>query len=177
MERESSSSRSQRCAVSTKSVDGHPIRVSYSRSSTIRSGAFLPPDQAETERTFKQRLFDEHDIVFTSLYTITNQPINRFLDFLLKTGNYESYMRRLIDAYNTSAAQQVMCRNTLSVGWDGYLFDCDFNQMLDLPLADRAARHIRDFDPCRLNERTIVTGLHCYACTAGAGSSCGGELA
>ena len=139
-------------------------------------GAFLPPDQAETERTFKQRLFDEHGIVFTSLYTITNQPINRFLDFLLKTDNYESYMQRLIDAYNPSAAQQVMCRTTLSVGWDGYLFDCDFNQMLDLPLADRTTRHIRDFDTDRLSERTIVTGLHCYACTAGAGSSCGGEV-
>lgn len=140
-------------------------------------GAFLPPDQAEAEQTFKQQLFERFGIVFHSLYTITNQPINRFLEYLLRSGNYETYMERLIQAYNPRAAEAVMCRDTISIGWDGYLYDCDFNQMLDLKVDPRAGQHIRDFDAARLQQRAIVTGLHCYACTAGAGSSCGGEVA
>lgn len=137
-------------------------------------GAFLPPAQAELERTFRTQLGDRFGVVFHRLLAIANQPINRFLDFLQKSGNYEAYMERLVAAYNPQAAAGVMCRDTISVGWDGWLFDCDFNQMLDLQLAAPAPRHVRAFDPQALAERGIVTGLHCYACTAGQGSSCGG---
>jgi radical SAM/Cys-rich protein len=115
--------------------------------------------------------------VFNHLYTITNMPISRFLEFLLESGNYEAYMRRLVDAFNPTAAAEVMCRYTLSVGWDGSLYDCDFNQMLDLSVDHGAPAHIRDFDPALLERRRIVTGNHCYGCTAGAGSSCGGATA
>lgn len=137
-------------------------------------GAFLPPDQMETEQRFKQQLRDRYGIEFSTLYTIANQPINRFLEYLVRSGNYEEYMSRLIQAYNPAAAAGVMCRYTISIGWDGRLYDCDFNQMLELELGPRLPQHIRDFDFSRLAERSIVTGLHCYACTAGQGSSCGG---
>jgi radical SAM/Cys-rich protein len=140
-------------------------------------GAFLPPAQRAIEADFKRELLRRYGIVFHSLYTITNMPISRFLEFLLRTGNYEHYMDRLVQAYNPGAAAAVMCRYTLSVGWDGALYDCDFNQMLDLPLAFGAPRHIRDFRPEQLHHRRIVTGQHCYGCTAGAGSSCGGATA
>ena len=95
-------------------------------------GAFLPPPQAGIEADFKRELDTRYGVVFNSLYAITNMPISRFLEFLLRTDNYERYMQRLIEAYNPAAASGVMCRNTLSVGWDGVLYDCDFNQMLDL---------------------------------------------
>lgn len=137
-------------------------------------GAFLPPPQASIEKDFKRELLARHDVVFNSLYAITNMPISRFLEFLLRTNNYDGYMRKLVEAYNPSAAAGVMCRNTLSVGWDGTLYDCDFNQMLDLPVSFGAPLHIRDFVHDRLDTRRIVTGQHCYGCTAGAGSSCGG---
>jgi hypothetical protein len=103
-------------------------------------------------------------------------PINRYLEFLLRTEQYDEYMQRLIDAYNPVAASGVMCRTTLSVGWDGRLFDCDFNQMLELPLVPGQPQTIADFDAGRLAARSIRTGLHCYGCTAGAGSSCGGAV-
>jgi radical SAM/Cys-rich protein len=103
-------------------------------------------------------------------------PISRFLDFLIASGNYEGYMARLANAFNPAAASGVMCRYTLSVGWDGTLYDCDFNQMLELPLGKALPRHIRDFNPAQLHTRRIVTANHCYGCTAGAGSSCGGAL-
>jgi radical SAM/Cys-rich protein len=138
-------------------------------------GAFLPPPQAPQEAHFKDRLAREHGVVFNRLYTITNMPISRFLEFLLDSGNYEGYMQRLVEAFNPSAAAGVMCRYTLSVGWDGRLYDCDFNQMIELPLDHGAPAHIRDFDPRALHTRRIVTGNHCYGCTAGAGSSCGGS--
>jgi radical SAM/Cys-rich protein len=137
-------------------------------------GAFLPPAQAAQEALFRDRLRRDHGVVFNRLHTITNMPISRFLEFLLDSGNYESYMRRLVEAFNPVAAAGVMCRYTLSVGWDGRLYDCDFNQMLDLPLDHHASSNVRDFDPARLDRRRIVTGNHCYGCTAGAGSSCGG---
>jgi len=101
-------------------------------------------------------------------------PINRFLEFLLRSGNYERYMDKLVNAYNPVAAAGVMCRYTLSVGWDGTLYDCDFNQMLDLPLGFGAPVHIRDFNTGLLDGRAITVGQHCYGCTAGSGSSCGG---
>jgi radical SAM/Cys-rich protein len=139
-------------------------------------GAFLPPRQEAIEAQFRRELFGRHGITFTRLYTITNMPISRFLEFLLESGNYEGYMERLANAFNPAAAAGVMCRYTLSVGWDGTLYDCDFNQMLDLPVDHGAPRHIRDFDPARLAYRRIVTGNHCYGCTAGTGSSCGGTV-
>lgn len=137
-------------------------------------GAFLPPPQQAIENDFRRELKSRHGVVFNSLYAITNMPISRFLEFLIRTGNYDRYMQRLIQAYNPTAARAVMCRNTLSVGWDGVLYDCDFNQMLDLQVGFGAPRHIRDFARGDLDLRRIVTGQHCYGCTAGAGSSCGG---
>ncbi|CUQ66492.1 arsenosugar biosynthesis radical SAM (seleno)protein ArsS [Candidatus Nitrospira inopinata] len=139
-------------------------------------GAFLPPKQSALEAQFKRELRAKHGVEFNRLYTITNMPISRFLAFLLESGNYEQYMTRLANAFNPIAAAGVMCRYTLSVGWDGTLYDCDFNQMLDLPVSHGAPRHIRDFDPTRLHRRQIVTRNHCYGCTAGTGSSCGGSV-
>jgi len=140
-------------------------------------GAYLPARQDAIEAQFRRELLKHHGVVFNNLYTITNMPISRFLEFLIQSDNYEGYMERLANAFNPAAAAGVMCRHTLSVGWDGTLYDCDFNQMLELPLADGAPRHIREFDPARLNGRRIVTANHCYGCTAGAGSSCGGAVA
>jgi radical SAM/Cys-rich protein len=137
-------------------------------------GAFLPPRQESIERQFKRELERKHGVVFNRLYTITNMPISRFLEFLLATGNYEGYMERLANAFNPTAAAGVMCRTMVSVGWDGTLYDCDFNQMLELTINHGAPQHIRDFDAAALARRRIVTGNHCYGCTAGAGSSCGG---
>jgi radical SAM/Cys-rich protein len=139
-------------------------------------GAFLPPKQEAIESQFRKELRSRHGIEFNRLYTITNMPISRFLEFLVESGNYDAYMERLAQAFNPTAAAGVMCRYTLSVGWDGTLFDCDFNQMLDLPVRLGVPRHIRDFDPAALGQRTILTGNHCYGCTAGAGSSCGGAV-
>jgi len=141
------------------------------------AGAFLPPSQAGIEADFKRELLRRFGVQFNHLYTITNMPIGRFREFLKNTGNYESYMRRLICAYNPRAAANVMCRHTLSVGWDGSLYDCDFNQVLALNCNHGAPGHIREFDLNKLRNRQIVTGLHCYGCTAGAGSSCGGAVA
>jgi radical SAM/Cys-rich protein len=139
-------------------------------------GAFLPPKQEAIEAQFKKELRARHGIEFNRLYTITNMPISRFLEFLVESGNYDQYMTRLADAFNPAAAAYVMCRSTLSVGWDGRLYDCDFNQMLDLPVDHGAPSHIRDFDPARLHRRHIVTRNQCYGCTAGSGSSCGGAV-
>lgn len=136
-------------------------------------GAFLPGNQASLEIEWKRELLKNHGIVFDSLFTITNMPISRYLEWLELSGNLESYLQKLVTAYNPVAAAAVMCRNTLSVGWDGRLYDCDFNQMLELPVG-RAPRHIRDFDQAALARRDIVIGRHCFGCTAGAGSSCGG---
>lgn len=140
------------------------------------TGAFLPGRQASLEADFRRELGGRYEIVFNHLYALTNMPINRFLEFLLRTGQYEDYMGRLVAAFNPGAAAGVMCRSLLSVGWDGRLYDCDFNQMLELPLADDLPSHIDDFDPRRLADRRIACGLHCYGCTAGPGSSCGGTV-
>ena len=139
-------------------------------------GAFLPPSQAAIEADFKRELDRRYGIRFNHLFTIANMPLGRFLHFLERTGNLDSYMQRLITAYNPDAAAGVMCRYTLSVGWDGALYDCDFNQMLELNCNHGAPRHLNEFDLKKLMHRRIVTGLHCYGCTAGAGSSCGGAL-
>jgi len=140
-------------------------------------GAFLPPRQASIEADFKRELARRHGVTIDGVYTITNMPISRFLEFLLETGNYDGYMHRLIDAFNPLAAGSVMCRTMVSVGWDGTLYDCDFNQMLELPVVAEAGRHIRDFNPEQHAGREIVTSRHCFGCTAGAGSSCGGATA
>jgi len=139
------------------------------------AGAFLPPSQHSLEIEYKKVLMDKYGISFNNLFAITNLPISRFLDYLLQTGNYENYMEKLVDAYNPAAAANVMCRNTISIGWDGYLYDCDFNQMLDLKLPC-SSNHISQFNTETLTERNITIGQHCYGCTAGAGSSCGGAV-
>lgn len=136
------------------------------------SGAFLPDDQANLERSFKQKLAEKFDIQFNSLFAITNLPISRFLEYLIDSNNYDEYMSTLIENYNPIAAKGVMCRNTISVGWDGQLYDCDFNQMLELPISK--SNHIDNFDSEILKARNIIINQHCYGCTAGAGSSCGG---
>lgn len=140
------------------------------------AGAFLPGSQQTLEAEFRKELRRQFRIEFNELYVITNLPISRFLDYLLVSGNYESYMEKLVQSFNPVAAQNVMCRNTLSIGWDGYLYDCDFNQMLDLKVQPVTAQHIRDFNSLLLGHREIVIGQHCYGCTAGAGSGCGGSL-
>ncbi len=139
-------------------------------------GAYLPGNQAELQAEFKRQLKRKFDIDFNSLFAITNLPISRFLDYLIETGNYEEYMQTLVDAFNPATVMGLMCRNTISVSWDGYLYDCDFNQMLDLKVASKA-QHLSTFDADALNQRNIVFNQHCYGCTAGAGSSCGGEIA
>ena len=140
-------------------------------------GTFLPGGQAGLERDWKQQMRRLYGIEFNRLFTITNMPISRFLEHLEETGALGEYMERLVTAFNPAAAAGVMCRGTLSVGWDGTLYDCDFNQMLELPVDPRVPRTVFDFDLEALAGREIVLGPHCFGCTAGAGSSCGGATA
>lgn len=140
-------------------------------------GAFLPGDQKQLERDFKKELEEHFGVVFNNLFTITNIPISRFLDFLIESGNYEEYMQKLVNAFNPVAVAGVMCRNTISIDWQGNLYDCDFNQMLGLKTDARAGQHISSFDVAALEKRSIVVNNHCFACTAGAGSSCQGAVA
>ena len=139
-------------------------------------GPSLPPPQAKLENDYRKQLQEQFGIVFTRLITITNLPISRFLEDLVATDRYDAYMQKLIDSYNPIAAEGVMCRDVISVSWDGQLYDCDFNQMLELNLGRGMPTHISEFDPTLLAERTIVTGQHCYGCTAGQGSSCQGSI-
>ncbi|MES2111234.1 MAG: arsenosugar biosynthesis radical SAM (seleno)protein ArsS [Bacteroidota bacterium] len=141
------------------------------------AGAFLPPSQDALEKEYKIELMKKYNICFNNLFAITNMPISRYLDYLLTTGNYDKYMEKLIGAFNPAAVANVMCRNTISVGWDGYLYDCDFNQMLDLKVTPATSQHLSDFDLSLLKNREIILKQHCYGCTAGAGSSCGGAVA
>lgn len=141
------------------------------------TGAFLPGNQSQLEKDFKFNLNKNFGIKFNKLFTITNIPISRFLDYLLKSDNYEDYMEKLVTAFNPSAVNGVMCRNTISVDWDGHIYDCDFNQMLDMKVADKSTQHIKDFNLQKLEQRSILTNQHCYGCTAGAGSSCQGTVA
>lgn len=140
-------------------------------------GAFLPGSQAALESDFKKELKEHFGIDFNSLFTITNLPISRFLEFLIRTENYEDYMEKLVNAFNPAAVKGVMCRNTISIDYDGYMYDCDFNQMLGLKVEQKAGQHIREFDLQKLENRHIVINQHCYGCTAGAGSSCQGTVA
>ena len=139
-------------------------------------GASLPGDQLKLEADYKRVLFADFGIEFNQLYTITNLPISRFLDYLLAEEKFDDYMGLLLESFNPAAAEGVMCRNTLSVSWDGYLYDCDFNQMLQLQVEKAAPQHIENFDVKALLERNIMLGQHCYGCTAGAGSSCQGTV-
>jgi radical SAM/Cys-rich protein len=140
-------------------------------------GTFLPGDQAALEVHWKRQMQRRWGVTFDALYTITNMPISRFLDFLEGEQRTDEYLMRLAAAYNPAAAAGVMCRNTLNVGWDGVLYDCDFNQMLELPVAAGAPQTIFDAERGALEARDIVVGPHCYGCTAGSGSSCGGAVA
>jgi radical SAM/Cys-rich protein len=140
------------------------------------AGAFLGAGQASAEREWKNALERQFGVSFDRLFVLNNMPISRFLEWLEQSGNLHSYMQRLVDAFNPAAIDGLMCRNTLSVSWDGRLYDCDFNQMLDLELAAPSA-HISGFDERAWLRRKIVTAPHCFGCTAGAGSSCGGQTA
>ena len=140
-------------------------------------GAFLPPAQTAIESDFRRELKTRYDISFNNLYTITNMPIARFLDWLRRSRNEEGYMTKLIIAFNPATIGGLMCRNIISVDWLGNLYDCDFNQMLELPVSIENSQTIFDFDLEKLTKRRIVTANHCFGCTAGAGSSCGGTVA
>ncbi len=138
------------------------------------AGAFLPGPQEALEREYRERLRRDHGTVFNKLFCITNMPVGRFLENLVRTGNYDDYLSALCSAYNPAAAGNVMCRTTLSAGWDGSLYDCDFNQALGLPLSEGLPSAINGFDYERLSNRRIAIHNHCYGCCAGAGSSCQG---
>ncbi len=139
-------------------------------------GVTLPPPQEELEQDYKEELMRRHGIQFNRLLTITNMPISRFSEDLQEAGQLDAYYTLLQENFNRATVEDLMCRSLINVGWDGRLSDCDFNQMLDLPLQIRAPQWIKDFTLPSLEHRPIVTGSHCFGCTAGAGSSCGGTL-
>ena len=139
------------------------------------AGAFLPAAQEQLEQDFKSNLATNYGIQFNQLFTITNLPISRFLEYLLASENYEDYMTTLVDAFNPAAVQNVMCTNTLSIDYQGYMYDCDFNQMLAIKVQS-PVQHIDQFDPTTFAQHPIAISQHCYGCTAGAGSSCQGAL-
>ncbi len=140
-------------------------------------GAFLPPAQKAIEKDFKRELKVRYDVVFNNLFTITNMPIARYLEWLRRSKNEHVYMQKLVNAFNPATVDGLMCRSLISVDWRGNLYDCDFNQMLDLTLESHLPQTIADFDFAKLANRRIVTDAHCFGCTAGAGSSCGGAVA
>ena len=140
------------------------------------AGAFLPTNQEALQKDFKKALKEDFNIDFDNLFAITNLPISRFLEYLIASENYEDYMYALVEAYNPAAVESVMCTNTISISWDGWLYDCDFNQMLALKV-DSKVQHISEYNEDLLNNREIRISQHCYGCTAGAGSSCQGTVA
>jgi radical SAM/Cys-rich protein len=143
-------------------------------------GAYLPGSQAELEADYRRELMEHFGIVFNRLYTITNMPIARFAAWLHANGAHEKYMQLLIENFNPASVAGLMCRNTLSIGWRGEVYDCDFNQMLDMQWRNpdsESGLFLWDVDPAELEGRAIMTGDHCFGCTAGAGSSCGGAIA
>ncbi len=139
-------------------------------------GPSLPPPQAHLEADYHEALETRFGIQFNRLYTITNMPISRFLRDLAESGQLEDYYTLLVNSFNPDTVDHLMCRSMLSIGWDGRLYDCDFNQMLNLPLAPNAPQHLKDFSWDQLHRRLITTDSHCLGCTAGSGSSCGGIL-
>jgi len=140
------------------------------------SGAFLPAPQAEMEADYKTELNEKFGIVFNNLFTITNLPIARFANFLRLAGKLDEYQELLVNAFNPAAVQNLMCRNTLSVGWRGEVYDCDFNQMLNMQWRNGKPLYLWDIDADALENRPVLVGDHCFGCTAGAGSSCGGAV-
>jgi len=135
------------------------------------AGPFLPPPQKTLEEDYRRELWTRFGISFTSLYTFTNMPIGRFRDYLLRNDEFESYIGKLRDAFNPAVLDGLMCRHMISVGWDGMLYDCDFNQLLRLNVHADCPQHVKDFEHARLSERMIMVGEHCYGCTAGQGST------
>jgi len=140
-------------------------------------GAFFPPPQGPLEDLFRRELAGRHGVHFHNLYTLLNMPIGRFQEYLLRSSNYESYMGKLMASFNPATVPGLMCRSLISVAWDGGLYDCDFHQALGLPLVPGLPQNIREFDLQVLAHRPIRLADHCYGCTAGSGSSCGGSLA
>jgi radical SAM/Cys-rich protein len=140
------------------------------------AGAFLAGNQAFLEADWKAALQRNHGVTFDRLFCLNNMPISRFLEWLLEQGNLDAYMERLTHAFNPGTVEGLMCRNTLSISWDGRVFDCDFNQMLDMDihLPDGTLGTIHNFDPDGFARRRVLTDRHCFGCTAGSGSSCGG---
>lgn len=134
-------------------------------------GAFLPAAQSVLEEEYKKQLRNEFNISFNNLYTFTNMPLGRFRDFLVRTGNIEKYLQKLMSSFNPATVDDIMCRHILNVGWDGRLYDCDFNQMSGLGLMPGYPQHIKDFDYRSLSRREIAVDDHCYGCTAGQGST------
>ncbi len=143
------------------------------------AGAFLAGDQNSMEQEWRRELERNHDVYFDALISLNNMPIGRYLEWLQTSGNLQEYCETLVASFNPATVAGLMCRNTLSVSWDGRVFDCDFNQMLEIESAgfNGNGARIQDFDPATFLQRRIRTGRHCYGCTAGAGSSCGGALA
>ncbi|MDX2097129.1 MAG: arsenosugar biosynthesis radical SAM protein ArsS [Leptolyngbyaceae cyanobacterium bins.59] len=141
-------------------------------------GAFLSPKQGRLEQEWKTGLLKHQGVTFDRLITLNNMPIARYLEWLEQSGNLQGYLELLVNAFNPATVQGLMCRNTLSVSWDGRLYDCDFNQMLSLEIQQAPGQtlHIRDFHPDLLAQRSIRTDRHCFGCTAGTGSSCGGSI-
>ena len=145
------------------------------------TGNFLPPSQTQLELDYKQKLNEEFTIEFNHLFTLTNMPISRFGSTLISKGEFDSYMQLLKNAHSDNNLETVMCRNLISIDWQGYVFDCDFNQMLDMPSKLTASRtniktYIGDLELSTLQQSNIIVADHCYGCTAGSGSSCGGAL-
>lgn len=139
-------------------------------------GSFLPGPQAALEQQYKVELEKVHGVVFNKLFCLTNNPVGRFKEYLAAKSGYDEYMQTLERAFNIRAAENVMCRTTLSIGWDGWIYDCDFNQMLGLTVDHGAPNRIENYNPNALRQRRIVVADHCYACTAGQGSSCQGAV-
>ena len=143
------------------------------------TGPYLPPGQEQLQADYKKYLSEHFDIQFNQLFTITNMPIARFGSMLVSKGQFEDYMNLLKDSMNLANLEGVMCRNQLSVDWQGYVYDCDFNQMLNLNLSHPQSGnklHIRDLIATEITDIGIIVADHCYGCTAGQGSSCGGAL-
>ena len=140
------------------------------------NGAKLPGPQEELEADYKRELREHFGIRFNQLYTITNLPVSRFASWLRNNGKYEEYLNLLIESFNPATVEGLMCRDTINVSWQGEVFDCDFNQMMKLPMGGRTPRHLWDIEPATLAGQPIATAAHCYGCTAGAGSSCGGAI-
>jgi len=139
-------------------------------------GAFMPGEQSSLESDYRANLRKDHGIVFNNLRTITNMPLGRFQRWLRQQNQYDEYNRLLKDSFNSQTLEGLMCRHQIEVGWDGRLYDCDFNLALQLPVGNGVTAQIKDFDAVNYSKRRIMTGDHCFGCTAGHGSSCGGAL-